>query len=426
MIVSIIFGYANFSSELASYAQGSFNATEATFGTPQFVAATIDNVPANATGWLVDLPKRPSMKAQWSTHKASVAAALGEVEEKSIEIVTQWRNRDSNKDTITAVEGLLSTAAELAPLYKAWAMRIVGRVPGAAFEAGPDDKYLLKSTHSTERKVQSRVAHSGRDEAYLVARFSDALRSTIVVDTAEQMREVLHAMAAATTGDSTTSSIQVENKFAAGVSYASGYVGVHTNMLFASTSSGAAVVVETQVHLRSIMDGTEECPKHYTHLFYQIERVLPKRRGVRTAALNSELDAVQMLAYAFGLQRALVNSSSTSSSTSIVLRGGTASSSNTKANTKATTRATLRGPATLTRLLAASAAPAAPAEARFHFQGGVLYRALLSDPDAPVAVRTETGSWRVVSEGGAAGGATNLNLEDAYHFHEAPPAASCH
>jgi hypothetical protein len=82
----------------------------------------------------------------------------------------------------------------------------------------------------------------------------------------------------------------------------SGYVGVHGNLLV--NNSGNLLQAELQVHFYYIMDGTQDCPKEFTHKIYEATRSLlvpPIPPNADVIEKNGNI--AQTLVFLFGLSR---------------------------------------------------------------------------------------------------------------------------
>ena len=400
MCFNATLAWEGFATEYASFVDQYYKGSmEVTFKTPTELLESTPDARENASAFVPLVTDISSMKRAWLSAKSQIAAIIGnDVLDQKMNITREFVSTD-----VGTVNELLAKAALVAPEFKAFADNLSSAIPGAYFTAGPDDMYLTKTNASLTRKVFSRMNNSEQDMEYIVSRIGDAVRGTIVVEHSWQLKELIELFEPKLLELATGSLITFENKFAPEVRYESGYVGVHCNMLFNSKNKEIGpLIVEMQLHLASIFDGTNECPKEYSHSVYEVARVLPKTGYEQEKAT---MNSAQMLAFHFGMNKTLADDQRSR-------------------KRFPSTPAEVVGPKKRIGMLRgykvrAKQVQTVYTEPTYHLKGGVVYRTLLSETNAQVQVLTKRGIWKSIQKS-STGRQDAYNLEDAHHYHTNP------
>ena len=391
-----------FTTEYAAFVEKHHKgSTEVVFKTPASILESTPDARESATAFTV--PDIPAMQSAWLQKKSQIAAIIGDVVNSDEKATIAKKFINSNVGT---VDELFFKAAQIAPEFKAFAQNLSSSVPGTRFTCGENDMFLTKSNSSLTRKVESRMKNSEQDLAYVCSRIGDSVRETFVVEEPVHIKELIDSLQLTLAKHAPGSLLVIENKFAPGVQYKTGYVGVHMDLLFNSKNTEAgSLIIELQLHLASIFDGTDECPKEYNHCIYDVERVLPNTSEYEQE--TSVMNAAQMMAFHFGMCKALTT------------RDLRPKKRNKAAGDDASAAAALKarlqqGTTTNTSALCQEDEPT------YHVKGGVVYRARLSDHHGQIEVLTKSGAWKVVEKSGTGESADAYNLESAHHYHINP------
>ena len=145
-------------------------------------------------------------------------------------------------------------------------------------------------------KIARLVAVDGITEENAPKVLADSLRGTIIVNAPTQLIQVISLL-----NQQFANQISFSNKFNA--TYATGYVGVHGDILYKNQSD--IILSEIQVHYSNIYDGTHDCPKEYTHSIYETTRSLVLSNTSESQELEVNGNAAQTIVFLFGMDRVI-------------------------------------------------------------------------------------------------------------------------
>ena len=238
------------------------------------------------------VPSFPNdVSVQWLTARNVLRDEVGIISPTKSVSDLSWENSASTASELyeTAqrnVDGFISVLNEIA-----------NNVPGAVASFGPNNAFAVKSLQSIMDKIARLVAVKGITEANAAKLLADSLRGTIIVNTPSQLVQVISLL----NQQFSSQQISFSNKFNA--TYATGYVGVHGDILYKNQSD--VILSEIQVHYSNVYDGTPDCPKEYAHGLYEATRslVLNDTGGSQTLEVNG--NAAQTIVYLFGMDRVI-------------------------------------------------------------------------------------------------------------------------
>ena len=201
------------------------------------------------------------VEAEWLKHKAVFAERIGRIAPGPSTASASWSN------SAASIDQLITDAKMAAPDFFKMCAEVSLQIGGIA-NFGIKNQYMVKSKKSIERKVQE-TQKGGISREESISKIRDVLRGTIIVDTVEQIPLVIQALkeyASKIGREIIFINIWNDNR-------PSGYVGIHAKILFpiydnSGKYSQQDINAEIQIHLRSIMDGTERCAKEQAHLLY--------------------------------------------------------------------------------------------------------------------------------------------------------------
>lgn len=214
------------------------------------------------------LPVQPVLtQILWEQRKNQVARTIGVLPNPATLESMLWSN------SATTQSELIEQSQKLAPTFKEMCHQI-GEQTNTNPYFGPQDRYIVKTPSSLARKVAQDAKVMATSEQDSLAKIGDALRGTIVVDSPTQIPKVVEAIIAQVQqqgGEVVFKNLWAEDR-------ASGYLGVHAKMNLPlppqeGSSENGTILVELQVHLKPLMNGTEECVKEYAHGLYERARV---------------------------------------------------------------------------------------------------------------------------------------------------------
>jgi hypothetical protein len=234
---------------------------------------------------------------------------IDEPEEHKMEALT-WRNTAKNPTELRAhAEHFMGVYADM--------VDATAKNHQAEACFGPGRCHIIKSEESLRRKVKQEASALLSAEPALTQdqaieratqEVNDSLRGTIVVDTpyvirgiTEELQQKCHELG----WDITVENLWTEN-------FPGGYTGVGAYVLINSKEGDKSVLSEIQIHLRAIYDGTQHCPKEYSHRIYEYYREaygassspssnvagLNEMRLARTAPPSTALAASTLVFYA--------------------------------------------------------------------------------------------------------------------------------
>jgi len=191
---------------------------------------------------------------EWENYKNSIYKRIGPIEHNATKASTHWHN------SAQSIEALVEDAQIASHYFKEMCLAIARRTQTEA-SFGINNQHMLKSELSIKRKVVE-SKRAGLSEAEAVRGVRDALRSTIIADEPEQIQSIIKSLqqVAYNIGREVEFiNIWEENR-------SSGYVGIHAKMLFPvhhpdGITPSRNIIVEIQIHLRCIMDGTSTSVK---------------------------------------------------------------------------------------------------------------------------------------------------------------------
>lgn len=281
-------GWPEFQDELKAFFEG-FEGSYVDFQTPMNASEPVNVtafVPSDVDG-TYDL---------WAEYRATIHASIGE----SLDPIASAPERVNTADSIVALH---ETAVAAQDDYLAYVNAVVDAVPGTMASFGPDNAFLVKRLDSLQRKVWQQMTVMNITEAEAVADIIDSIRGTIITHDPDCYGRILDAMKS---NLPRTSNI-VFRDYYGDREYASGYVGVHGVVAFdlgSSDNNGTENIIlsELQVHLFSVMDGTMDSPKEYSHPIYEVLRQIPIPVP---ESVERDLNAASRLMFLFGMEKAL-------------------------------------------------------------------------------------------------------------------------
>lgn len=224
-------------------------------------------VEVNLNGIKFIAPKDPEeMDKLYKKLKAQIAEMF-HIDESEVhkKLAQMWMNTSDN------IPELLKDANALLPIFLTFFKKIAAE-NNAEANCGPNDKYAVKSLESLERKINDSLNKSTTSAAPLskeqcVQQAWDTLRGSIIVQRPEDITGICHDLqknCSERGWDVNFKNLWIDDR-------PSGYSAVHA-IIKAKTDDGKTVLIEVQVHLKEIYDGTEKCFKEYSHEAYEIAR----------------------------------------------------------------------------------------------------------------------------------------------------------
>jgi len=207
-------------------------------------------------------------EVEWKKAKDLIAFMIGPLPHLPDQEHLSWEN--SSKD----IDNLLRDAIFMAPFFKKDFENIATRTGVIAY-FGPHDRNLVKTRDSITRKVRLDAAALDLSEEEAVAKIGDALRGTLVVDDLGKISHVIAELMKYV--EDKGAKIAFKNLWAE--ERESGYVGIHAKILFPVSASQRFffkrqfILAEMQIHLDSIVDGTDKCAKERAHMLYEHVRL---------------------------------------------------------------------------------------------------------------------------------------------------------
>lgn len=202
---------------------------------------------------------------QWKKAKDHIAQIIGPLPVLSEQKIV-WEN--SSKD----IDNLLLDAIIASPMFKNDLDCIAYQTETKAY-FGPEDRNLVKSRESLINKV-SLDAEDLENEEEAISKIGDTLRGTIIVEDILKVPSVIAEII--NYADFKDTPVTFKNFWLQ--DRESGYVGIHAKMLFPlpaieENDAKRHLLVEIQIHLKSIADGTVDSVKERTHLIYEYARL---------------------------------------------------------------------------------------------------------------------------------------------------------
>lgn len=224
------------------------------------------------------VPLFPSLvRTEWMNYKNAIAEEIGAIYPAPTQESALWRN------TADSIDALVKDAQMAAPYFWEMCLTIAKRTESIA-NFGIGNQYMIKSKESISRKVQESVVQ-GESKEEAISKIRDTLRGTIIAETPEQIPLIVQALKEFAYGmgrEIVFINIWKENR-------PSGYVGIHAKMLFPiydeeGHQTQSNIIIEIQIHLKCIMDGTQMCVKEREHLLYDEMRKKNVDPEIQTAA----------------------------------------------------------------------------------------------------------------------------------------------
>ncbi len=229
------------------------------------------------------------IRAEWISYKNEIAERIGVIHHPLNKQSDFWENSSDS------IDSLLLDAKIAEPYFRKKCIEIAKRTNSVA-NFGILDLSIIKSKKSLIRKVKQIVKEKGIPEEWIIPKIRDALRGTIIADIPEQIPSIVDAIKEFAHEEG--QEVVFVNLWEE--SRPSGYVGIHAKMLLPiheieKKAPHKYIIVEIQIHLRCIMDGTKECVKEREHLLYD---------QMRHGGINPELQtAASTLLYLTALKQ---------------------------------------------------------------------------------------------------------------------------
>lgn len=224
------------------------------------------------------VPFFPSLvRDEWLSYKNAIAERIGLILPAPSKESALWKN------SATTLDQLILDANRAAPYFWEMCLNVAHKTGGVA-NFGIDNHHMIKSKRSINLKIEESMRDGlSREEA--VTKIRDALRGTIIAETPEQIPLIVQTLkeVAAEMGREFVF-INIWNE-----SRPSGYVGIHAKMLYPiydakGNDTQRNIIIEIQIHLRCIMDGTSTCVKEREHSLYEQMRMRGIDPAIQTSA----------------------------------------------------------------------------------------------------------------------------------------------
>lgn len=204
---------------------------------------------------------------EWKKAKDHIAHIIGPLPYLPTHNNLLWENSAQNVDT------LLQDALIVAPSFKR-DFQYMAFITGTTAYFGPHNQNIVKTRESLASKVNRDASTLDISEKEAVTKIGDTLRGTMIVDDIFQ----IHAVIAEIINYAHHKNAQVAFKNLWVEDRKSGYVGIHAKILLPLPKSKFMtkpryILAEMQIHLHSIVDGTNESVKEREHLIYEHARL---------------------------------------------------------------------------------------------------------------------------------------------------------
>lgn len=217
------------------------------------------------------------VRAEWLNYKNAISERIGPIHPAPTKESALWKN------SATTIDQLIADARMAASYFWEMCLNIAHKTCCVA-NFGIRNSYMIKSKNSINIKVQESM-EIGLSREESVSKIRDALRGTIIAETPEQIPTIVQALkeyAHEMGREFVFTNIWEDNR-------PSGYVGIHAKMLFPICDKYGSytqrnIIIEIQIHLRCIMDGTKRCVKEREHLLYEQMRIREIAPEIQTAA----------------------------------------------------------------------------------------------------------------------------------------------
>jgi|GEM_PF-2891273 len=200
---------------------------------------------------------------EWKRIKDQIAYLIGPIPYSSPRESASWKN--STKD----VDSLLDDARRMSFIFKNDFQSIALQTQ-TTVHFGSENQFIVKSKESLMKKVKrdAKALNISQEEA--IEKIGDALRGTLIVDDLKTIPLVIAEIIQYVDdigGKVAFRNLWVEDR-------KSGYVGVHAKILFPLQNEGKKegnhyILTEMQIHLDSIVDGSEVSAKERAHSIYE-------------------------------------------------------------------------------------------------------------------------------------------------------------
>jgi len=209
----------------------------------------------------------------------------------------QWKNSANTAEELYA---LSQSSIDLMINVTTCAVSFVN---GTYVSFGPNNAFIIKSLLSLQNKIAIRMAQGIKNPTLLI---SDSIRGTLVASTPQKLSQLISSLIICCNNFGIK--IFFESAFSSG-RYSSGYVGVHSNILL--NNNEKFLLGEIQLHLFGIFDGTENCPKEFTHrTIYEVLREYVIDAPPNAAQITMNGNVASTLVFLFGMTRTNYTSSS--------------------------------------------------------------------------------------------------------------------
>lgn len=201
------------------------------------------------------------IQEDWKKYKDSISKTIGSVDpdiEDSEESLS-WENSSRT------VDDLLKDATQVAPSFKK-ACQKIALITDSRINFGPGDKNIIKTRDSLMSKVLEDSKQLGISPEQATAKIGDALRGTLITDRAEQIPYIIEEIkefVARSGGAVLFKNLWKQER-------ETGYVAIHAKVYipFKNKKKVRYIMIELQVHLEAVMDGTIKCAKERAHQLY--------------------------------------------------------------------------------------------------------------------------------------------------------------
>lgn len=224
------------------------------------------------------VPLFPSLvRLEWLNYKNAIAEKIGPVFPGPSKESAAWSN------STTSIDQLIVDAKEASNQFLSMCLKISQKT-GCSSNFGVDNQYMIKSKKSIESKINEAMTE-GLSKEEAIRKIRDTLRGTIIADRVEQIPLIVQALKnSAREMGREVIFINIWND-----NRASGYVGIHAKMLFPiydekGKDTKRSINAEIQIHLKSIMDGTQQCAKERAHLIYNQMHTLGIDSKIQTSS----------------------------------------------------------------------------------------------------------------------------------------------
>lgn len=202
----------------------------------------------------------------WTTQRQIINSALDKVNRLVPHEANTPACADFRNSAATVEE--LHEDAHGAKYHFSQHLEQVAAMTGATLNAGPGNKFMVKSIESLNAKIKRWKEDSGLSEERVVKQINDGLRATLICKDVKEMERTIEVFYQLSEKSEVISGQAYSNKF--DQNYASGYVGYHCNGVL--RFDGKDVRFEVQFHLESVADGTSTSPKELSHKIYENAR----------------------------------------------------------------------------------------------------------------------------------------------------------